>query len=147
MKLLLDTHIAFWFAIEPDRLNLSERAVLALPDMDMALSAVSLWELRVKWNRRFVSGERKGPVHPADVLAWYEDNEVKIVELTGVGAVLSLDPPLGHSDPFDELLLAQAQQTGRRLLTRDGKLDDHPIDLVAASPMSNGTIPFCSRIR
>jgi len=132
VKLILDTHIAFWFALEPERLNIPEQAILALPDTEIILSVVSLWELRVKWSRRFVSGERKGPAHPADVLAWYEGNEVKIAALTGALAIAGVDPPLDHSDPFDELLLAQAQQTGSRLLTRDAKLASHPVALVAA---------------
>jgi PIN domain nuclease of toxin-antitoxin system len=33
---------------------------------------------------------------------------------------------LGHKDPFDELLLVQAQEEGMRLLTRDAKLVGHP---------------------
>jgi PIN domain nuclease of toxin-antitoxin system len=35
--------------------------------------------------------------------------------------------PLGHADPFDELLMVQAQVEGMRLLTRDSRLVGHPL--------------------
>lgn len=47
--------------------------------------------------------------------------------LTPQHAATELVPGLGHKDPFDELLLVQAQVEGLRLLTRDSKLLDHPL--------------------
>ncbi len=51
---------------------------------------------------------------------------VERLPLTEVHAAAALDPPLAHTDPFDELLLVQAQVEGLRLLTRDDKLKSHP---------------------
>jgi PIN domain nuclease of toxin-antitoxin system len=132
VKLLLDTHLTFWLALEPDQLRAAEAAILAAPETDIAASVVSLWELRVKWSRRYVSGERKGPAHPSDVLAWLNRNAVPIVDLSAAVTVASLEPPLDHGDPFDELLLMQAQHSGYRLFTRDAKLALHPAALIAA---------------
>ncbi len=50
-----------------------------------------------------------------------------ILPLTPDHAITPLDTPLAHTDPFDELLLVQAQVEGLRFLTRDSKLLDHPL--------------------
>jgi len=127
VKLLLDTHILAWLATDVPLLP-GERALLAEVD-DLAVSVVSLWELRVKWNRFHASGERKGPLDPQVALVSAGRMPARVLPLTPTIAVAPLDPPLDHSDPFDELLLVHAQVTGRRLLTRDRKLGDHPIAL------------------
>jgi len=49
-----------------------------------------------------------------------------LLPLTAVQASAELAKPLGDKDPFDELLLFQAQEEGMRLLTRDDKLNGHP---------------------
>ena len=59
-------------------------------------------------------------------LAWYD---CTFIPVTDDDAVASLESPIGHSDPFDEILLVQAQQRDLRLLTRDSRLVEHPIAL------------------
>jgi PIN domain nuclease of toxin-antitoxin system len=49
--------------------------------------------------------------------------------LTAHHAAAHLNFPLKHKDPFDELLLVQAQEEVMRLLTRDSKLAGHPFAL------------------
>ena len=131
MRLLLDTHIALWLLFDPASLSPGERELVAQPWEARSYSVVSLWELRVKWERRFVSGMRKGPLHPADMLAALERARIEVIDLTPASCVADLNPPLDHSDPFDALLLTQAQQGGYRLLTRDKKLAAHPVALLA----------------
>lgn len=129
MKLLLDSHYAFWLAIKRDALTKSEISILADPANELAVSSVAIWELRIKWERRFVSGERKGEANPTDILTAMERLGVPIIDLTGSQAAAVLETPMAHSDPFDELLLAQAQETGMKLFTRDEKLSSHPLAL------------------
>jgi PIN domain nuclease of toxin-antitoxin system len=87
--------------------------------------------LRIKWEKRFVSGERKGDANPQHVLATLRVMSVPIVDLDGDTVAASLSVPIDHSDPFDELLLIHAQQLQMRLLTRDEKLAGHPLALTA----------------
>ena len=131
MRLLLDTHFVFWLGVAPERLTDAEQALVGRDDSWLFASVVSLWELRVKWERRFVSGARKGPAHPAEVLSSLRRNRIEILDLTATATVTDLQPAIEHGDPFDLLLLTQAQQGGYRLLTRDEKLASHPIALVA----------------
>jgi len=46
MRLLLDTHIAIWAALDPDELTEGERRRMAGADTPLVLSAVAVWELR-----------------------------------------------------------------------------------------------------
>ena len=99
---------------------------MAGADRPLVLSAVTVWELRLKWHSFHISGGRKGPVAPAAVVAFAKAMEWQFLPLTPHHTVTELIQPLEHKDPFDELLLVQAQEEGMRLLTRDAKLAGHP---------------------
>ena len=57
----------------------------------------------------------------------------EFLSLTARHAAAELVHPLKHKDPFDELLLVQAQEEGLRLLTRDSKLGYHPCSIAEGS--------------
>lgn len=126
MRLLLDTHIAVWAALDPDALTDVERRRMVGAGTQLVLSAVAVWELRLKWHSFYISGGRKGPINPAAVVAFAGAMAWELLPLTAGHAAAELTQPLGHKDPFDELLLVQAQEDGMRLLTRDAKLVGHP---------------------
>jgi len=123
--LLLDTPIAVWAALDPDALTQAERGMMARTDTKLVLSAVAVWELRLKWHGFPISGGRKGPMEPASIVAFAAAMDWEFLPLTARHAAAALAQPLGHKDPFDELLLVQAQEEGMRLLTRDTKLAGH----------------------
>jgi PIN domain nuclease of toxin-antitoxin system len=127
LRLLLDTHIALWLSLEDERLSAGERSLLLSPKTQVAFSTVSIWELRLKWNSHFISGTRKGRASPDDALAVLRSAAYEEIALTADHAAAALANPLTHKDPFDELLLVQAQEEGMRLLTRDSKLAGHPL--------------------
>lgn len=131
MRVLLDTHFAVWLAIEEFRLSKSEIEFLARPETSVLFSAVSIWELRLKWNSFHQSGERKGPASPAAIYGILVDSAFEELPLHARNAAAGLTHAMVHRDPFDELLLAQAQENGLRLLTRDAQLLDHPLAISA----------------
>jgi len=126
LRLLLDTHIAIWAALDPDALSQGERGRMAGTDTPLVLSAVAVWELRLKWHSFHVSGARKGLVDPGAVVAFAVAVGWEFLPLTAHHSAAALAHPLIHKDPFDELLLVQAQEESMRLLTRDSKLAGHP---------------------
>ena len=127
MRLLLDTHIALWASLDPSSLSAVERKVMAASTSPLVLSAVSVWELRLKWHSFHISGSRKGPIEPGSIVAFAGAVGWEVMALTARHATCALADPLGHKDPFDELLLVQAQEEGMCLLTRDAKLLGHPL--------------------
>ena len=127
MKLLLDSHFCFWLALRRERLAEIELSVILEPENDLAFPSIAIWELRIKWEKRFVSGERKGEANPSDVLNYLRHLGLPAIDLSPEIAATELREPIGHSDPFDELMLVIAQETDRLLFTRDARLRGHPL--------------------
>lgn len=127
MRLLLDTHFAVWLATDRDKIRQAEMAAMMEPANELYVSAVSIWELRIKWNRRYRSGGRKGPGDPRQFFDSFREMGLPLISLEPEHAAAALDPPLLHPDPFDELLLTQAEQLGMKLFTRDTALLSHPL--------------------
>jgi PIN domain nuclease of toxin-antitoxin system len=118
MRLLLDTHIALWTAIESPRLSAKARSLLTAPDAELFISKVSLWEVAIKCSRRRGSPNDM-PIGSADLMELLVTAECEILEVEPAHLErLELLPWL-HRDPFDRLLVAQAMAEPMRLLTVD----------------------------
>jgi PIN domain nuclease of toxin-antitoxin system len=129
VSVLLDTHYVYALAGAPGRLSAAETAFLANHPTPFRISAVSLWEIRLKWSALFASGARKGPLNPVQALQVLSTQTLEFLPLSPAHAVMQLNEPITHNDPFDELLLVQAQVEGLKLLTRDKNLAPHPLAL------------------
>lgn len=129
MRLLLDTHIVLWLARSPDKLNAAEQALLADVRLERLVSSATIWELRIKWNGRKSNASREGLMDPLAAIAFAEQQDLKLAVLTPIDCATSLDVPLGHRDPFDEMLLIHAMRLDAKLLTRDRLLAGHPLTL------------------
>jgi PIN domain nuclease of toxin-antitoxin system len=122
MRLLLDTHLLVWAMGEPERLPAGCAAMLEDPGNSLVFSVASLWELVIKQ----ALGRPDFNLEPSLLRqalltgGWQE----LPIEANHVLAVRQL-PPL-HRDPFDRLLLAQAQIEGMLLLTADSQLSRYP---------------------
>lgn len=134
MRILLDTSYLYDFMDRPGKFLESERRFLTAREARFHVSAVSIWEMRLKHNARHPSGARKSRFSPEDVVAALEDQEMTFLPMTMLHAARSLETPLDHRDPFDELLLVQAQEEGLRLLTVDQRLVHHPLSVTAHEP-------------
>ncbi len=127
MRILFDTSYVFDFMDRPGVFLNRERRVLAAREADLYVSAVSIWEMRLKYGARNPSGTRKSRFSPEDVIDALENQDVTFLPMTMLHAARGLTVPLDHKDPFDELLLVQAQEEGLRLLTVDRRLVGHPL--------------------
>lgn len=123
MKLLLDTHILLWALADDPRLSARNKALLQDADTDLYVSAVSIWEVTIK--RRL--GKLDVPKQFAMLVAQTNANPLKISWQHGERAG---DLPLLHNDPFDRLLIAQAQIEGMPLMTEDQKIRQYDVALV-----------------
>lgn len=132
MRVLLDTHILLWMARSPHKLNRFERGILVSEDATLLVSAISIWEVRIKWQKFDRHGVRKGEVSPEDALTYLALNDLELVPLSGADLTATLDPPLVHNDPFDEMLLVHAARHNAKLLTRDQQLIGHPLAITPA---------------
>ena len=113
------------------RLSEAERQFLVGWETRLFVSAVSIWEMRLKFRALYPSGERKSPYDPNDVVAALEQQEVTFLTMTARHAACGLETPIAHKDPFDEMLLVQAQEEDLKLLTADRHLIGHPLAITA----------------
>ena len=128
MRVLLDTHAFLWWVLEDPRLSAGARSVIAAPDTDVVVSAVSAWEIAIK----IAIGKLSLP-KGADIAAELAHSGFLAlpVEIEHAENVRSL-PPL-HRDPFDRLLVAQARVEGLTLVTVDRQLSAYGIAVVDAT--------------
>ena len=129
MNLVLDTHFVIWLILDPSRLKSWEQAVLSSGEWQPVLSAASILEMRIKWERRNRQGVRKGELDPTAAIAFAVENDIALAALSLADCAATLIAPIPHKDPFDQMLLIHTQQLGARLLTRDGTLRRHPLAL------------------
>ena len=127
MRILLDTSFLYGLMASYGDSPESVRGILDEYGAELFVSAVSIWEMRLKYRALHPSGERKSPYDPDDVVAMLGEHRVEFVPLKAHHAACSLETPIPHKDPFDELLLVQAQEEGLRLLTSDRQLVHHPL--------------------
>ena len=122
MKLLLDTHVLLRAAGDPDQLPADVRALLSDRATEPIFSAASLWEVAIKSGL----GRSDFRVDPRLLRRGLLEHGYAELAVTGAHAVaVDLLPSL-HRDPFDRILIAQAQIEGIVLLTADTTVARYP---------------------
>lgn len=122
MILLLDTHLLLWAAGRPEKLSVAARALLDDPQHTLMFSAASLWEIAIKVSL----GREDFKVEPRQLRRGLLDNGYQELAITSAHAVAVEGLPPLHKDPFDRLLLAQAELEGVLLLTADAQVAQYP---------------------
>ncbi len=122
MKLLLDTQVLLWAAGASRRLPDGVRALIEDPENELVFSAASLWEVAIK-NQL---GREDFSVDPRLLRRGLIENGYVELPVAGAHAVaVDLLPPI-HKDPFDRILVAQAQIEALTLLTADEIVARYP---------------------
>jgi PIN domain nuclease of toxin-antitoxin system len=127
MKLLLDTNVFIWLNDAPHRVRESVLTTIANLDNDLFLSLTSIWEMQIK----IQLGKLELSDALPDILRTQQvDNNLRIltINLDHIWALENL--PYHHRDPFDRLLIAQAQTEGMTLVSADGVFDLYDVDLL-----------------
>ena len=122
MRLLLDTHVLLWAAVEPERLPSVLRAELTDPATMPMASAASLWEVAIKAGL----GRPDFRIDARLLRRGLLDNGWVELPVTSAHAVAVADLPTLHRDPFDRLLVAQARVEGIALVTADPLVAQYP---------------------
>lgn len=119
MKLLLDTHIWLWSALEPGRL--SKRITTALEDRanELWLSPVSVWETLVLARKKRIVLE---PTAEQWVRRALQDLPVRDAPMTHDVAIWSESLRASHKDPADRFIMATALAYDLTLVTADARL-------------------------
>lgn len=115
MRLLLDTHTALWLLADDERLSEHACELLDDPRNEGVLSAVVVWEVAIKRSL----GKLDAPDGFAGLLL---DGGAAGLPITIDHARAVRTLPWHHRDPFDRLLVAQAQSERLAILSADEQL-------------------------
>lgn len=126
MRLLLDTHAFLWAAARPERLGRQQQLV-ADPQTTLMLSAVSSWEIAIK----HALGRLPLPEPPAQYVPHTMQRlTVASLPIEHAHALRVAGLPLLHDDPFDRLLVAQAQHLGLPILSADTLISRYDVEVL-----------------
>ncbi len=125
MNYLLDTHVLVDLLIAPQRVAQAVRRVLGDSLNDVVVSAVSGWEIAIKTSVGKLS-------LPEDLETELLRAGISLVDITLADGLRAGALPRHHNDPFDRMLVAQAQRRGMTLVTRDAMLAAYGVQILAA---------------
>lgn len=123
-RLLLDTHVFLWWRGEPSKLAPKVRDRIATADI-VFVSAATAWEAAIK-----VSLGRLELPDTIEAGVFASGFEKLLITFSHAERVAGLPPH--HRDPFDRMLVAQAQIEGLTLVTHDGLLEPYEVEILWA---------------
>lgn len=124
MRLLLDTNAFVWWTGDDERLGPDARALISDPDNEIFVSAATAWEISIK--------RAQGKLVFGDVENTVEDNRFRPLPIELAHGIAAGELPAHHRDPFDRVLIAQAQHESLTVVTADGAFSRYDVDLVRA---------------
>jgi len=129
LRLLLDTHAYLWWLADHPELSYEARDLLADPRTSAYVSAASVWEIAIKVKLGRFDLRDAGAMEDVVEIAGNAFTELPIHarHAAAAGAL-----PRHHDDPFDRMLVAQAQIEDLILVTRDEKLRAYDVMIVTA---------------
>jgi PIN domain nuclease of toxin-antitoxin system len=122
-RLLVDSHVLLWHVLDDSRLGPEPTAAIETVDAQVLVSTASLWEIAIK------AGLGKLDA-PDDLPARVEELGFELLPVTADHAWQVRHLPPHHRDPFDRLLIAQAQVERLPIVTADPSFNSYDVTLV-----------------
>jgi PIN domain nuclease of toxin-antitoxin system len=123
MRVLLDTHVVLWWLSDDPALGDDIKGLLDA-EPDAYVSAATLWEISIK--------QALGKLGPADLAERVRDAGFRELPMTMAHALVAGRLPEIHRDPFDRMLVAQAQCEDLTLVTRDEYIHKYDVLILSA---------------
>jgi PIN domain nuclease of toxin-antitoxin system len=130
VRVLIDTHVWLWALAANQRLRRDARDLIQDPDNEVLLSVASAWEIGIKAAKGKLDLPAPAEVFVPEAIATSPTN---ILEITLRHVLRSAALPPHHNDPFDRLLVAQAQIEQLPVLTADRSFDPYEINVIPAA--------------
>lgn len=125
MTLLLDTHVLLWWLADDPQLSARARERIADPQTVVFVSAVTAWEIGIKKALGKISA-------PDDLAEQVDAGGFSELPITIADGLLAASLPPVHDDPFDRMLVCQAQRNGLTVVTRDPAFRRYAVSVLDA---------------
>jgi PIN domain nuclease of toxin-antitoxin system len=124
VRLLLDTHAFLWWLADNPKLVESARSAISDPSSVVWISAVSIWEISIK------KALGKLQIDSDDLVQEISDNGFIELPISALHAQAAGNLLRHHDDPFDRMLIAQAQTDELFLVTHDSAFEPYGVQIV-----------------
>jgi PIN domain nuclease of toxin-antitoxin system len=121
--LLLDSHALLWWEADDARLAGEAREAIEQPEVPLFFSSASIWELAIKQ-------ASKRLVLPQTLLATLSEEGFTELRISSTHAALAGALPFHHRDPFDRMIVAQAQTEGLTVVTSDARIAAYDVPVL-----------------
>ena len=129
MRVLLDTQVWLWMLAAPERLSRKARALVVSQENELLLSAASAWEIAIK----HAVGKLQLPEAPEEYIPpLMIQTAITPLAVNHRHALRVASLPAHHRDPFDRILIAQAQIEELPILTADRAFRRYDIEVLPA---------------
>ena len=126
-RYLIDTHCWLWWNGDFERLSKSAYGIIADGTSEILFSSASAWEISIKYGL----GKLRLPGSPDKYLPMrLTANRMRVLPIQLHHALAVGALPQHHRDPFDRVLIAQAQQEGLTIITADKAFKDYDVSLL-----------------
>ena len=124
MKALLDTHTLLWWLDGDEQLSLTARSWIEIPEHRILVSAASAWEIATKVRIGKLPGAQAVAANFHECLI---SQGFAPLDITADHALLAGSLPGPHRDPFDRMLIAQAQALNIPLISNENLFDHYVV--------------------
>jgi PIN domain nuclease of toxin-antitoxin system len=128
MSYLIDTHIFLWWLFDDPKLHTDSREIIRNPVNRIIVSSASAWEIATKYRIGKLPEAKQLVEEYCQIL-----HKAKFIELpiTTVHALRAGNLPIAHRDPFDRMIMAQAELENLPVITYDAAFQTGLIQVIA----------------
>ena len=124
---LIDTHVLLWWLFNDSKLTAECQDIIRNPDHRIFVSSVSAWEIATKYRIGKLPEAKQIVEEYSQIL-----QQSKFIELsvTSAHALRAGSLPISHRDPFDRMIMAQAELENFPVITYDQAFQTGPIQVI-----------------
>ena len=123
MNYLLDTHAFLWAAFSPNKLSAKARNEIRSAENQVCISIVSFWEISLKYTLGKIELNNCTPADMPDIAT---QMGLEIIQLSAQETASFYQlPKVAHKDPFDRMIIWQAIQQQRILVSKDANFPEY----------------------
>jgi PIN domain nuclease of toxin-antitoxin system len=115
MKYLLDTHALIWYITDDTKIPKRIAGEIESCETDYVVSIASLWEIGIKYSLKKIDLA----ITISELFTTIEQSKIKILSISTKDILSLLNLPDSHRDPFDRIIIAQAQNNYLTVVTKD----------------------------
>lgn len=126
MDVIINTHVLIWYIEGSEKLSQNARDIIEISADKVYLNIVSLWEIAIKVN----INKLKLSYEFSDLPKLLSQLNIQIIDIIFTDLEAYTKLPLHHRDPFDRLIIAQAQNRSLAIISKDENFKKYSVQVL-----------------